>query len=299
MIELGNKAAEYGTLDTYAKKLHLNNEVNEIKKLKFLVSIFFLVWQKYYYQYNNVELKEKKRFQKVDSRYKSLISNLLEVNSLNDFPTLDLDVNFISWNYDFQIESTLSLFTKSGADLDVINLNYPFLPLDNNFEDMKILHLNGVSNFWLDHNNKIKLMFSDNIFSKNDSATQILLCRRIGEIYQQDYFPKTSTFINYSWDDDSNKIKSAQQLMKETDILIIIGYSFPTFNREIDLQLLSGKHNKFDKIVYQDPNTSAELLELFHINFRNQETDENGKYFDLKILKEVDQFYIPKSISLR
>ncbi|GAL00988.1 hypothetical protein JCM19314_214 [Nonlabens ulvanivorans] len=88
LINLGENAREYGTLDTYAKKLHLNSEVEELKKLKFLVSIFFTIWQGYLHTLfplkEENENDQRVKFQKIDSRYKSLVSNfLLENDSLD------------------------------------------------------------------------------------------------------------------------------------------------------------------------------------------------------------------------
>lgn len=292
LINLGENARDYGTLDTYAKKLHLNSEVEELKKLKFLVSIFFTIWQGHLHTIfplkEENENGQRVKFQKIDSRYKSLVSNfLLENDSLNN-PSLDRNINFISWNYDHQLESALNLFTKSGLDFNSLNLIYPFTPLSNNHENMMINHLNGVSNFWKNNIGDVESMFDTTSLETIQNVS-----RRIGEIYKSDNFNKAYTFINYSWDDDSRKISHAEMILNQTDILVIIGYSFPTFNRAIDSRLLSGKNNSFDKIIYQDPNASKELLELFNIQFRNTVGNlvkENGQ---LQVLKKTEQFYIP------
>ena len=261
LIRLGNKAKEYGTLDTYAKKLFLNAENEELKKLKFLVSIFFTIWHGHLNKIFNLKEKtdssETVPFQKIDSRYKSLISNFLQVNKSTGNPILDKNINFISWNYDYQLESALSLFTKTGLDLDTLNLTYPFLPLSDNYEDMKVTHLNGVANFWRKDGESALAMFTEDSFSDTK-----MLTRRIGKLYRSENFEKVSTLINYSWDDNDAKLSNAEKLLKETDILIIIGYSFPTFNRAIDAKLLGGINNSFDRVVYQDPESSKELLEL-------------------------------------
>lgn len=292
LIELGKKAEEYGTLDTYAKKLFLNSEQEELKKLKFLVSIFFATWHGYLNEY--FPLKEKTlnadevQYQQIDSRYKSLISNFLYRNHNSTNPLLDENLNFITWNYDYQLESALNLFTKTKLDLSTLNLSYPFLPLSDNHEDMKITHLNGVANFWIKDKELALAMLSENSFS--DSK---LLSRKIGELYKTENFEKVSTFINYSWDNEHDKISYAEKLLKQTDILVIIGYSFPTFNRAIDAKLLSGEDNSFDRIIYQDPNSSKEILQLFNIKFRNTVKSALSDAEQLHILKDTDQFYIP------
>ena len=44
----GNKAKEYNTIDTYARKLFLNDETTELNLLKMSVSVFFDIWENFY-----------------------------------------------------------------------------------------------------------------------------------------------------------------------------------------------------------------------------------------------------------
>jgi len=77
LIYLADKSEEYGTIDTYAKKLELNNENEELRKMKFLVSMFFVIWQGYFYQGKIINKDGLDTYSDIDSRYKSLISNYL------------------------------------------------------------------------------------------------------------------------------------------------------------------------------------------------------------------------------
>ena len=44
----GKKALQFGTIDTYAKKLYLSNDhENELKDLKLSVSLFFTIWNQW------------------------------------------------------------------------------------------------------------------------------------------------------------------------------------------------------------------------------------------------------------
>ncbi|MEO9954123.1 hypothetical protein [Nonlabens sp.] len=287
---LADKSNEYGTIDTYAKKLDLNEEKEELTKLKFLVSIFFTIWQGYFY---NKEVLRGNDFDTIfysdiDSRYKSLISNYL-IKTKDSLPELDPNINFVSWNYDHQLESAFSLFFKNKLNLTEINEQIKFLPdSENVYAENRILHLNGISNFWIDDNKDLK-----RIFQNNDELEIESIIQRISELYKPSNFGKSESLINYAWDNNDSKIEEAKRIFNETDILVIIGYSFPTFNRAIDSRLLSGKSNSFDKIIYQDPNASKELLELFNIQFRNKVgnlVNENGQ---LQFKKETEQFFIP------
>lgn len=288
LIFLANKSDEYGTIDTYAKKLEINHEYDELKKLKFLVSIFFTIWQGYFSVKKDLDLEKKIKYSKVDSRYKSLISNYLIKTSSSD-PILDANVNFLSWNYDFQLENSLSLFFKNSHCISDINGYIKFLPDSNNvFSNNRILHLNGISNYWINNSDQI-----ERVFQNDDEKDITSLIQRISQLYKPSNYHKCTSLINYAWDNNDSKIEEAKRIFNETDILVIIGYSFPTFNRAIDSRLLSGKSNSFDKIIYQDPNASKELLELFNIQFRNKVGNLVKESGQLQVLKKTEQFYIP------
>jgi hypothetical protein len=90
--------------------------------------------------------------------------------------------------------------------------------------------------------------------------------------------------IKYAWEADKTVIDQAKKVMKETNVLIIIGYSFPSFNREIDSMLISEfEKNNLKWVVYQDPQSNLEIVESL---FR-----------DPKIVtierENIQQFHIP------
>ena len=295
LIELANISEEYGTVDTYAKKLFLNREVKELKEMKFLLSIFFAIWQGYYYKIEfplsvgdllaNVE--KKKSYDHLDYRYKTLLSNYLEFDNGSSSIKLDGNINFLTWNYDSQIELAFQLFNNDKCELIDINKSFQFLPTTNDNSKNRIIHLNGISNII---NNSGIL---NNLFESSDFISKTMMISKINKVFESSFMSANKALIDYSWDENDEIVDAAKQIIKQTDILIVIGYSFPTFNRAIDSQLLSGSGNSFDKIIYQDPNASEELLELFHIDLRNKSKDVNGKYVNYKILKEKGQFYIP------
>ena len=289
LVELADKSAEYGTIDTYAKKLELNNEYQELKKMKFLVSIFFTIWQGYFYESQILKQNETSiiKYSDIDSRYKSLISNYLMKNN-NSYPNLDSNVNFVSWNYDHQLESAFSLFFKDKLNLTELNEQIKFLPNNNNvYSGNRILHLNGISNFWFNDD-----LVLNRIFQQDDERSIKNIIIRISDIYKPNNFHKSTSLINYAWDNNRSKLEEAKRIFHETDILIIIGYSFPTFNREVDAQLLIGNNNKFEKIVYQDPNASNELLSVFDLNIEATRNIYREKKEPI-ILQNTDQFHIP------
>jgi hypothetical protein len=71
----GSKALKFGTIDTYAKKLHLNSSHEELTKLKISVSIFFTIWQ--LTEDKTLKSREESIFDAIDKRYITLMAAIL------------------------------------------------------------------------------------------------------------------------------------------------------------------------------------------------------------------------------
>ena len=71
-----------------------------------------------------------------------------------------------------------------------------------------------------------------------------------------------------------------------TIIMVVIGYSFPFFNREVDKQVLNAlkQQPSFRKIYFQNPVLSGEQLKA---QFELDDT------IGIVHVKDVDNFYIP------
>lgn len=76
----GMKARKYGTIDTYARKLFLNNSGKELSRLKVAVSIFFTIW--YLTDDNDLKLRsinnKIEKFEEIDKRYIILLAAITE-----------------------------------------------------------------------------------------------------------------------------------------------------------------------------------------------------------------------------
>lgn len=294
----GKKALEYNTIDTYAKKLHLNRETDELKKLKMCVSVFFDLWEnfheeRYSHFSNDVNLPlEKKtipsifpKYQRIDNRYKSLFSILLERNNNNEIK-LNNDFKFISWNYDLQLEETFKLFIKNGNFIKNEELNelFRFKEIQKNKIDNDVFHLNGHRGFY-----NVKSGDTENRFTnfeeywKNNENLYSALSK--GETHFNNY-------IKYAWEHklEDGFFKKISKVLNETEVLVIVGYSFPAFNRKIDQFLFSKlKQQKIKKIIYQDPNSNKEII-------KNLFTAPSAYEKIIEIIndsKSLNQFYLP------
>lgn len=280
----GVKAREYGTIDTYARKLYLNNELKEYKLLKMCVSVFFDLWENFYYK----KLKDTK-YSKIDNRYKSLFSVLLD--NENNKIKLNNDFKFITWNYDLQLEETFKLFLGNNnvKNFDFIDTNFLKFRKDINSTNNDIFHLNGHRGFFKDVNGNSEKEFALNYSENIDEYWSYL-----NELYNATISgnAKFDHYINYAWEHDLNDVffQKISKILNDTDVLVIIGYSFPAFNRKIDQFLLSKlKTNKLKKIIYQDPNADEQLIK----NLFEYPQYLKGKIEILNNQKSLNQFHIP------
>ncbi|HNP32935.1 MAG TPA: hypothetical protein PKN96_06555 [Flavobacterium sp.] len=285
----GEKAKEYNTIDTYARKLYLNDEKLEYKYLKMSVSIFFDLWENFYSK--DFKLHEDLNYSKIDNRYKSLFSILL--NNLKGEIKLNHDFKFISWNYDLQLEECFKMFLGKDSvnHYDNVNRLFKFKQNQNDNVTNDVFHLNGHRGFFKDKsktNDEHEQLLNDSIlrddYWKNLTSVTHLSASQ-GKVDFNDY-------IKYAWEHDFNDIffQKIANTMRTTEILVIIGYSFPAFNREIDQFLFSKlNHSILKKIIYQDPNATKSMIEnLFErpLDIRNKIEIINGP-------RELKQFYLP------
>jgi len=298
----GVKAKEFGTIDTYARKLYLNNEARELRLLKMSVSVFFDLWENFYneryFSFGSKLTSENRginQFEKIDKRYISLLSIFLQKD--NSQVRLNDSVKFITWNYDLQLEAACKMFLKEGLADDFENLNSRFVFKNNDRSKLKnqIFHLNGHRGFYDSENRTDKSVkhSGHEMNKKHDFDNYWVL--------QKDLFQKTidrdisfNNFIKYAWEHnlEDNWFQKISNVLNGTEVLIIIGYSFPLFNRIIDQNLLKNLNkNRIKEIVYQDPYANEETVKsLFEdLNFFK------GRYSPkLKIeSKNLNQFYVP------
>lgn len=254
--KFGNKAIEYGTIDTYAKKLHLSGSDYdyELQYLKLVASIFFTLWE---FSDDTIKERNGKKLNDIDLRYISLLAAILEKTSNHD-PKLKDNIRFVTWNYDLQLERAFKSFCLDHLRWDYVSRNLKFRVNDEgNNADLDVCHLNGYHGYYI-FNRKNERSKEYDTIERTDSknAMEIL---HVNEFIYQSIGHKEITFnghINFAWEDTplaKATREQAKKIFRETDILVIIGYSFPPFNKEIDSMLFNELGNRKTTIYYQDP----------------------------------------------
>ena len=283
------------TFDTIARKYWLMGRKEDLNRLKFFMNIFF-IW-----------LQMRNDF---DKRYDKFLSIILKKNKNNIY--LPNDFNFISWNYDMQFElAALSyfrsiavidtLFKKTGVIPYVGNPNYK--TQENIYEQDKFnfIKLNGIAGI-LNNQDLISPIYDDN-FDVNEEIS--LLKDRISKfdlkklidfiIARQNNITQfnagTLQFAFEKTEKQKNALDAAKKIMNQTSTLIVIGYSFPYFNRDIDISLLSELKGAVE-IIIEDLNPNLPLAIVQDIIRRlNKNTIKSSVTFTP--LSDVSQFHIP------
>lgn len=268
---LAQGTKDFGTPDTFAKYLFLKDQP-KLNNLKNTLSAFFLI-----------EQIVNKRFDK-----RSLIFLTTIMNIAQEFPK---NIKILTWNYDFQLELAAEVFrAESFESHDTATMHSPpligYFPsstpfISNRSDEISIVHLNGIAGFYLNN----RMNGTNSIFIKNEkNLDEILNLLTLKEYNERN-------LLNFAW--ESYILNQTQEYSKaiceQTDILVIIGYSFPFFNREIDKQIFDWlkSNSKFNKIYYQDPAKSGDFL-------KNQFGLKDA--IEIKHVQETDNYFIPMEL---
>jgi hypothetical protein len=272
---LSNKSRQHASVDTFARKLHLNSHKSDLLKLKNCLSVFFLLEQ----------LRKP-----VDPRYDTFFATLLETK--HEMPK---GLNIISWNYDMQFELAYQAFTDE-KDLYTAQDNLGvFLKFKDNWrvtERFGIYKLNGSSVAYTSNNAKLVKVYSKAPIGKISIET-------LQEIFQSYCFFKNNPKeydlgLSFAWEDENTNFgrKDIVTVTKEktidTQILVVVGYSIPFFNRQIDRGIIKNM-TKLEKVYFQSPDADA-LIERF-TSIRN-DLDSTV----LLPIKNCDQFHLPNEL---
>jgi len=264
---IADKTIEFGTPDTYAKFLYLKDK-KKLIELKNALSAFFL-----FEQFIN---------KKFDRRTLIFLTTLLERNI---FPE---NIKILSWNYDFQMQLAAETFSKerfvrnSNASVHTPPLINYFPTLGHsmqlNVEEISMVQLNGIAGSYYNS------QFYRSFFEREEERTLDHLL----DLLINPEFDKGS-LLTFAWEQNiANESRNviSQLIATNTDVLIIIGYSFPFFNREVDKGIFESMKSsgRLKIIYYQDPYKSGDFL-------RNQFELSND--IIIRDIKESENYFLP------
>lgn len=241
------------TVDNYARILAANGRHKKLHELKACLSYFFTVKQ-----LASVGLFTRgvnAFFSDIDNRYIPLLLKYLPTTGAD--AVLPDNINFISWNYDFQLELALKQIRDFEYLSDVFGRYqiYPD-PTHQNPNAKQIIHLNGIAGAYsISGSSRYNTIF-DRHSGKREIKELLSGALFIFESVDRERISFNELF-SFAWERDvkesAEAIARAKQVMQSTEILVVIGYSFPNYNRDVDREILNSA-NGLEKLYYQDPN---------------------------------------------
>lgn len=263
LMWLYDGAIKHATIDTFAKKLFLTGRVEDYNKLKKLLAIYFIIEQ---------------IINKPDSRYDTFLANILT-------PNLEIPerMKILTWNYDSQFEIAFNEYKSqinTPRDIGCYSLH------DNDLTiQPSIFKINGTASF----NNWNSLAN----FRSNHKLNKTILDKIIYA------YKDNESLLSFAWEtskkksDDIPTIKTAIEQIKEARILVVVGYTFPFFNRIVDKSLISSM-DYLNKIYIQDPRANEVMQNIDAV----LPVHKKKPYEPASIIPitNCDQFYLPPEL---
>ncbi|MCX8492425.1 MAG: hypothetical protein ORN54_15315 [Cyclobacteriaceae bacterium] len=277
---LADNSFKFGTPDTFAKFLYLQ-ERKSLPRLKNALSFYFTVEQ----FINN----------KFDDRALIFLTTVMQRNNI--FPT---NIKILNWNYDSQIQLAADVFRQEKFHIGQGTVHSPPLvgyypSLGHSFytnnatdlEETAMVHLNGIAGYYFNE----QLSTTLNLFLNQKP-------KDINEIIEKLLTDKQHkhTLLTFAWERDTEaanilraRIEMAKKVAAASDILVIIGYSFPFFNREIDKNIFDSlkESGKLKRIFYQDPYKTSDFL-------KNQ--FDLPDTIEIIHITEKDNYFVPNEL---
>ncbi|TGK65308.1 hypothetical protein [Leptospira kanakyensis] len=253
------------TIDSLAKQLNDLDKRELLKTLKAILSAYIV------YEHFNTQTTELTQANRnLDPRY---IDFFTKISRKEDYVRINKNISIISWNYDLQFER---IYYKYYPDFDVTGLsellnNYPPLNIDYNIDytKFKLIRLNGLAGSVIDfRQKKFFSLISDFEITDLENSYKIFL-----KIYSflNNLSPYQTSGLRFAFEQNFewyNPLSIAENFLPGTETLIIIGYSFPDFNRELDSKLIKSMKN-LRKIYVQDYKSIFNRIEEI-IDFESQ-----------------------------
>lgn len=238
IVSLQAKIKEHATIDTFARKLYLIGDEQTFIKLKTVLCVFFL-WEQLIH--------------KPDNRYDTFLANVLEAKTL----ALPKEISIISWNYDSQIEIAYCSYRRNpGLSIFEKNIegDWPNLPSCG-----RIFKVNGSATF-----------MDRSVIPFIMEEKELLLALQLIRYFSFSLSDTSSlgfhmsTHLSFAWEDSINQknmMDSIGATVEDTQEVVVIGYSFPYFNREIDRHIFKMMPH-LNKVYIQDINPSAVIQSI-------------------------------------
>lgn len=258
----------YPMVDTYARLLYSTGQRDGYQRLKNILSIFLTICQIRYPR---------------DQRYDGWIASLVD-----DSGFLSEGFNILSWNYDAQFEMAYSGYFRNLGLKELWNqinvLNKTFLYAPRNNDKFSFVKLNGTAFSHFDNSGTYYI----NDVLVHQEHEESIESSLLGALYPAD---NVTNELSYVWEDSLHHDRFIQGIIdkvKDTEVVVVIGYSFPYVNRSMDKKIFASMP-KLKKVYVQDMN-AENVVEM--VRGRLGEKDN----VEIIPKKNLTQFYIPNEL---
>lgn len=259
---LAGEASRHASVDTFAKKLFFKHDKANLKKLKAALSAYLVMEQ---------------ARKPVDKRYDSFLATILEFDSRNR-ACLPPNLQIITWNYDTQLEKAFYEFCE---DKDHVIESITF--------NEQIYRVNGYCG-------TIRPGHIGKCFESVWESTSDMIYEAGITLFEECMLSSLSPDpdICFAWEEKTqNDLAELTLNLGDVLAIIIIGYSFPYFNREIDSVIFSQLSNSdVQRIYLQYPDGNHSFIDT-----RLRSMLLNDKIEIIYIpSNDTDPFYIPDDL---
>lgn len=274
---LYDQSINHASIDTFAKKLYITRRWKELDILRACLTVFFNILQ---------------RNKKADKRYDNFLASILQEDAFQ-FPD---NIRVLSWNYDFQFEMAYTQYSGKDSIFESQNrlkVYTKYGKYSKVWDGFKIIKLNGTTTILSKREWRYENQFDAFESSNQTDFIDKILCDYIALRDQREELSIQSG-ISFAWENSNyneiNPISIAKKDTVDTDILIVIGYSFPYFNRQIDREIIQNMQ-KLEKVYFQAPHPFASDIKQSFMSIRQDIPSVN-----MVEVTSVNQFWIPPEL---
>ena len=267
---LMENAKSHQSIDGFCMWCYNEKKFEDLNRAKNVISFYFV--------YKQIQLQAR------DNRYAKFLHELM-VNQEGVFPE---NVKILNWNYDFQMQYSSDYYANDERNLlhyyPCLNdcLNYDVKEIDKNFQ---MIHLNGIAGFYAGE----KSVMSDLI-----NPDMLAIDTFVKSIHKS--IEKRKNLLTFAFEQVDKKDEVfdrhmfLEQMIRGTDTLVVIGYSFDSVNHNTDrriFQLLKSGRS-LQKIYIQNP--SHEELDLY------DRFDLEESHVKIKYIHDCTTFKVPYEV---
>lgn len=252
---LARESSRHFSVDTFAKKLFFLGDKENLKKLKATLSAFLVIEQSW---------------QPVDQRYDAFLASVMGLDE-NTGIYLPEHLIIYTWNYDTQLEKAFYGFCEDDDKV-----------FDNIINNKRIYKINGFCGTYPP--STIGDPFHAAIHPNDEPAWEEGI-----NLYNECMADPSSPDpeIKFAWEDSTNaRLKSmGLSQLSEVSEMVVIGYSFPYFNREID-RLIFKQFDHLNRIYLQYPKD-------VHASIKTRIKSFFHRDIEIVDIEKTDMFHIP------